>query len=320
MVLVLRHLWPVLFFGLLVPRGSYGQDAPPPKPKSSTADSSVTSSKTPSSSKAPTGSILVRADIDSRIQVDDRDLGILKAGSSKSVRVMLGEHLVRATAVQGQEAWEAKVTLDKPQQVVVEIQLVETIRREEAAKNAELERLRAAKEAEAQLQGFMSSFVGQWRITQSNSDYKHAQSKALRADGTHNTADAKADIEETYILQLNVDNGRIEGSLSRSITISVTRRENACCTYLYRFGNSDWMNQRSANKVDYFTVQGAVSQNAHQIRLEARYERCVGTCGDMDRDPRSHDFDGDASLGSPTELEWTSGVFEPHIAVFKKGY
>jgi hypothetical protein len=319
MVLDCRHFWAVLFFVFLIPGNNYGQDAPPPKPKSSTADSDASLSKAPKSLKAPSGSILVRADVDSRIEVDDLDLGILKAGTAKSVHVILGEHLVHAVAVSGQEVWEAKVTLDKPQQVVVMTQLTAIINSENSAKRAEIERQEAAKAAQVQLQALMSSLTGRWKVSQSMSDTSHARSRALRADGTHNTVNASANIDSSYILDLEFRNGELEGSLTRTTMVTVTRPENACCTYTYWFlWNDGWLNQKFASEENYFAVKGAPYQEPTKVKLQARYERCSGLCAARDRDPRSSDFDGVVVLGSPTELEWTSQAFNPQTAVFKK--
>jgi len=304
-----RILWLAAFIVPLIVAGrARGQDAPLPKPQSSASPGHP---KSPASSKAAVTSILIKADADCTIQVDDRDLGIFKKGSTRVVKVVLGEHLIHAATEQGEEVWDRTVTLDKPQQVVVETELGEIISRD-------LERKRAAAEIERVQQQFVQSVAGQWKFSQSGSErgfYKYvcASTGKKNWDGINNV------VQTDFTLSLlSGDSNIVEGDLRAIITRTITLQENSNCSYQYELVSGVWQPTNTATCLVVYLITG--TPRGAEMDLKARYERSWGVCGDLDKDPRSSDISGTAKLGTPSELEWTSDSFDPKTAVLHKAY
>jgi formylglycine-generating enzyme required for sulfatase activity len=108
----------------------------------------------PAVEMAGPGSLLLVIDMDCRITLDGKDLGVFKEDESRAIRVVLGQHLLKAVSMDKQYKWENELTVENSKQVIVRIPLArvkaeaeEAVRREAAAKaKAEAD----AREAERQ--------------------------------------------------------------------------------------------------------------------------------------------------------------------------
>jgi hypothetical protein len=317
----------IFCFAISLSTTTRSQDVPPPKPQPSTAP---TAPKHTTGSQATTASILVKADVDCRIQVDDKELGLFKAGATKSVHVILGEHLIHAVGEQGGEIWETKVTLSKPEQVVVVTQLSDVINRNRAADEARVNAERAADEARVnaeraakaqqdRLQQLRQAMTGRWTFSQTHQNSPKLYHKTFNSQTgkTSSNLGTSAEIAKSYTLTLRFDDGSVEGDLSLVIDWASTRREMPCCTYEYALAGGSWRSSRTGRCALSYIITGSLTEN-NEFDLQARYEHSVGACGDFDRDPRSNDIRGTLKQATSSELEWTSRAFEPETAVLHR--
>jgi hypothetical protein len=156
-----QFAWAIGFCSFILPLAvACAQDVPPPKPKPADTTSNTGTTK----HQVASASILVRADVDCRIQVDDHALGLLKAGTVKSLRATLGEHLIRAVAeADNTEVWEETVTIQKAEQFVVTTQLTAIINAKVTQVNREHE-LRAAEEVPQDLASPCLGVAPEWSL------------------------------------------------------------------------------------------------------------------------------------------------------------
>jgi len=127
----------------IVPRLFAQTNAASAKPRISARKASV----------AATGpTILLSSDVDCTVTLDDMPSERLTAGTIRKVRTTLGDHLITAATMDGQDSWKTVLQVEKPVQKVVVIELlkVKTARESAEAEATHLEQEIVSKEKEAE--------------------------------------------------------------------------------------------------------------------------------------------------------------------------
>ena len=111
------------------------QQMPPPRPKPSAAEPAKPRPRPVEKEKAPEATLVITADMAATLSVDANEIGSFAQHEVRSIRVGLGQHLVRAVA--GDLMWEQVVTADKAVQMVVRTGLLEVKAQREKAQAAQ---------------------------------------------------------------------------------------------------------------------------------------------------------------------------------------
>lgn len=98
------------------------QDAPIPKPKSKPTSAATTSESKPRS-QAPRSTILLICDLACNWEVDGETKGRVQDGGSAKARVELGEHIIKATTVDGLDSAEVDRSFTEAGQSIVRVDL-----------------------------------------------------------------------------------------------------------------------------------------------------------------------------------------------------
>jgi polyhydroxyalkanoate synthesis regulator phasin len=96
------------------------------------------------------GTILLSADSDCSVKIDDGNVTDISASKPTSVKLGLGEHLIVASSLDGVDTWRQVINLDKPSQKVILIALLpmKQAREQDQAAKAELDSARAQESAD----------------------------------------------------------------------------------------------------------------------------------------------------------------------------